>query len=143
MLKCTGILPIFQYRYPTDFPVPVSYRFSSTGILPIFHTFVAKTEAFITSWDELFYPLLIPLCAVCHQPSCHVCSHFAMVFKFATANILLQRWTTDDKSSVPDQGCMRDVPRFFMYENTPRKLIFVTTVVLLSPSSTSLRRLVA
>jgi len=65
-----------------------------------------------------------------------------MVFKFATANILLQRWATDDNSSAPDQGCMRDVPSFFMYENTPRKLIFAITVILLRLSCTTLGNLV-
>jgi hypothetical protein len=39
-------------------------------------------EAFIVSWDELCYFLLIVAHVLCEQPSCHNCSDLAIVFKF-------------------------------------------------------------
>jgi hypothetical protein len=107
---------IEMYWYPTDFPQ------SSVG-----RAFLSPADTTLCLVSQAIVSRLLPL---------------RDVFKFATAIILLHPWTTDDNSSAPDQCCMRDVPRFFMHENTPRKLIFVTTVVLLRPSSTTLGKLV-
>jgi hypothetical protein len=57
-------------------------------------------ETFIILWDEPF-PFILGIIPylVFYQPSCHSCSHLAIIFKFADAKILPGRWKHDSNSS--------------------------------------------
>jgi len=58
------------------------YCFPST-----FHITPARTEAFIISWDEIFYSLMLSVHLLCYPSSCHNCLHQGIVFKFVAAAI--------------------------------------------------------
>jgi len=58
------------------------YCFPST-----FHINPARTKAFIISWDEIFYSLMLSVPLLCYPSSCHTCLHQEITFKFVAAMI--------------------------------------------------------
>jgi hypothetical protein len=57
-------------------------RVNYTAIPQHSHIALTKPEAFLTTWEQLLYSLLMPVCALCYQPLCHYCFHLGVVFKF-------------------------------------------------------------
>jgi len=52
----------------------------------LFHTVLRKVMAFIMSWDELFYTLLVEICDVCYRSSCRNCYHLSIIFESVAAS---------------------------------------------------------
>ena len=59
-----------------------------------FHIFLAKNEAFIISWDNLFYALLIKVHVLCYQPPHNNCFHLMIMLKFVVTKGSNQMITT-------------------------------------------------
>ena len=60
----------------------ISNKTFSGLIVLLFHIVCHIIEAFIVSWDELCYSLLIEAHVLCEQPSCHNSFDLAVFFKF-------------------------------------------------------------
>ena len=68
----------------------ISNKTFSGLIVLLFHIVCHIIEAFIVSWDELCYSLLIEAHVLCEQPSCHNSFDLAVFFKFTITTITKQ-----------------------------------------------------
>jgi hypothetical protein len=62
-------------------------KFYCTAIPVLFNTVPARVEAFIASYNELLYSLLMEVPVLWYQPSFHNCFHLVIIFKFSAAKI--------------------------------------------------------
>ena len=90
-----------------------------TAIPLVFRTVLPTTKAFIISWDELFYSLLISVRVMCYQPARHNFPSSRSSLNVWPPNFASTLQADDNRSATnsPDYNYDCDYKcRFFSYE---------------------------
>jgi hypothetical protein len=76
------------------------FGFNCTATAVVFHIVFRTVLAFIMSWYELFYTLLVEICDLYYRPSCRKCFHLSIILEFVASRGVL---------TVPFKGCQGDI----------------------------------